>query len=64
MLTGQVYWTLPKGSAFSGVSPLPPQPINPPDPSQCINSVGGIDGTLYQDDKDWKETCPMFADQP
>lgn len=58
MLTGQVYWTLPQGTVFSGISPLPPFF----DPYDCTHSVGGIHGTLYQEDKDWKEKCPMFAD--
>ena len=28
----------------------------------CADAVGGIDGTLYQDDEPWAGICPMFRD--
>jgi len=34
----------------------------PPVPINCADSVGGIDGTAYNDSLPWRDTCLMFAD--
>jgi len=61
-INGDMIWTS-MAPIFGGPSPIPIEPPNV-GPVDCSISVGGTDGTLFQDttSNPWEETCKMFRD--